>query len=270
MMAEPLVSDELWARVEPLIPKKESPAKRGGRPRVSDRAALVGIIFVLASGIPWEMLPQEMGCGSGMTCWRRLRDWQAAGVWDRLHKVLLAEARSADKIDWSRAVIDSGTIRAVGGGEKTGPNPTDRRKLGSKHHVVTDANGVPLQVQLSGANRHDIMHLLPLIANIPEVKGKPGHPKSKPDSVYADRAYDSQDARDLLVWLGIEPFLAKRNTEHGTGLGKVRWVVERTIGWLHNFRRLRVRFDRRADIHEGFLALAKSLICFNLLFTTFC
>jgi transposase len=264
-MAEPLVSDELWSRIEPLIPKKKAPTSRGGRPPVPERAALTGIIFVLKSGIPWEMLPKEMGCGSGMTCWRRLRDWQAAGVWDRLHELLLAELREADMIDWSRAAVDSGSVRAVGGGDKTGPNPTDRRKPGSKHHVMTDGNGVPLQVQLSGANRHDIKHLLPLIVEVPPVRGKPGRPKSKPESLFADRAYDSDDARGILKWLGIEPYLAKRNTEHGSGLGKKRWVVERTIGWLHNFKRLRVRFDRRDDIHEAFLGCAKSLICFSLL-----
>lgn len=264
-MAEPLVSDELWSRIEPLIPKKKAPTSRGGRPPLPDRAALTGIIFVLKSGIPWEMLPKEMGCGSGMTCWRRLRDWQAAGVWDRLHELLLAELREADMIDWSRAAVDSGSVRAVGGGDKTGPNPTDRRKPGSKHHVMTDGNGVPLQVQLSGANRHEIKHLLPLIVEVPPVRGKPGRPKSKPESLFADRAYDSDDARGILKWLGIEPYLAKRNTEHGSGLGKKRWVVERTIGWLHNFKRLRVRFDRRDDIHEAFLGCAKSLICFSLL-----
>jgi transposase len=98
-MAKPLVSDELWARIEPLIPKRESPGEKGGRPALDDRAALTGIVFVLKTGIPWEDLPQEMGCGCGMTCWRRLRDWQAAGVWDELHQRLLAELRAADKID---------------------------------------------------------------------------------------------------------------------------------------------------------------------------
>jgi len=155
-MAKPLVSDALWKRIEPLIPKHE-PSPLGGRPIVEARAALTGILFVLRTGIPWEDLPMEMGCGSGMTCWRRLRDWHAAGVWDRLHEVLLAELRSADKIDWSRAIVDSSSVRAVGGGEKTGPNPTDRRKLGSKHHVVTDGQGVPLQAELSGANSHDVL-----------------------------------------------------------------------------------------------------------------
>lgn len=262
-MSKPLVSDALWERIEPLIPKHHSPTKKGGRPPVDDRVALTGILFVLKTGIPWEDLPQEMGCGSGMTCWRRLRDWQAAGVWDRLHEMLLAELNAADKIDWSRATVDSGSMRAVGGGQKTGPNPTDRSKPGSKHHVITGGGGVPLEVELSGANRADIQHLLSLVVNIPEVRGKPGRPRSRPDELYADRAYDSEPARDILRWLGIEPFLAKRGTEHGSGLGKYRWVSERTISWLRNFRRLRIRFERRADIHEGFLGVAKSLICLS-------
>lgn len=264
-MSKPLLPDELWELIEPLLPPPNPPSDKGGRPRNDDRDALTGILFVLKTGLPWEDLPQEMGCGCGMSCWRRLRDWQEAGVWDRLHQVLLAKLHAADKIDWSRAAFDSSTIRAVGGGEKTGPNPTDRRKLGSKHHVVTDGHGIPLQVELSGANTHDIRHLFSLVVNIPQVRGKPGHPKSRPAAAYADRAYDSEPARSLLRWLGIKPFLAKRGTEHGSGLGKTRYVVERTIAWLHNFRRLRVRYDRRADIQEGFLACAKSLICFSFL-----
>ncbi len=96
-MAKPLVSDALWAAIEPLLPPE--PAKpKGGRPRVDDRAGLAGIIFVLRSGIPWEMLPAEIGC-SGMTCWRRLRDWQAAGVWTRLHRILLERLADTDQLD---------------------------------------------------------------------------------------------------------------------------------------------------------------------------
>ena len=118
-MSKPLVSDELWALVAPLLPA-ETPRPKGGRPRISDRAALTGIIFVLKSGIPWEMLPPEMGCGSGVTCWRRLRDWQAAGVWDALHRTLLDRLGEADRIDWSRASLDSASIPAKRGASASG------------------------------------------------------------------------------------------------------------------------------------------------------
>jgi transposase len=116
-MAKELVTDDLWETIEPLLPP-EPPKPEGGRPRVDDRAALSGIIFVLKSGIPWEMLPQEMGCGSGVTCWRRLREWQQAGVWERLHQVLLDRLGEADQIEWERACLDSASIPAKRGAQK--------------------------------------------------------------------------------------------------------------------------------------------------------
>ena len=118
-MGKPLVSDELWEAIEPLLPP-EPPKPKGGRPRVPDRAALAGIVFVLKSGIPWEMLPQEMGCGSGSTCWRRLRDWQETGVWERLHRALLDRLGEANQIDWSRASLDSASISAKRGATASG------------------------------------------------------------------------------------------------------------------------------------------------------
>lgn len=110
-MAAPLVSDELWAVIEPLLPP-EPPKPKGGRPRIPDRKVLAGILFVLKTGIPWEYLPQEMGCGSGMTCWRRLRDWHEAGVWPSLHHKLLNRLGDADRIDGSRAALDSSSVPA--------------------------------------------------------------------------------------------------------------------------------------------------------------
>ena len=118
-MAKPLVSDELWAIVAPLLPPAP-PTPKGGRPRVPDRACLTGIIFLLKSGIPWELLPQELGCGSGMTCWRRLRDWQEAGIWDALHRALLDRLGEADRLDWSRASLDSASIPAKRGASASG------------------------------------------------------------------------------------------------------------------------------------------------------
>ena len=114
-MASPLVPDELWEVVEPLIPKVERRYRHPGRKRIPDRRALTGILFVLKTGIPWEELPQEMGCGSGVTCWRRLGEWQRQGVWQRLHEVLLAKLNAAGEIDWQRAAVDSSHVRAFGG-----------------------------------------------------------------------------------------------------------------------------------------------------------
>ena len=109
-----LVTDELWAAIEPLLPERTSGrgTKAGGRPAVDDRAALTGILFVLYAELPWSMLPAELGCGSGVTCWRRLRDWQAAGVWTKLHRVLLERLAQADKLDWSRAAVDTRSLPA--------------------------------------------------------------------------------------------------------------------------------------------------------------
>jgi transposase len=118
-MARPLVPDDLWAAIAPLLPPVRSKPK-GGRPSIPDRATLTGILFVLKSGLPWEMLPAEMGCGSGMSCWRRLRDWQAAGVWAALHRVLLERLQGAGQIDWRRAAQDSASVTAKRGVPRSG------------------------------------------------------------------------------------------------------------------------------------------------------
>lgn len=122
-MAKQILDDELWQIIEPLLPKKKRRFRYPGRKSLDDRAVLRGILFILKTGIAWEDLPQEMGCGSGMTCWRRLRDWQNAGVWDKIHRALLSQLRRADQIDFSRAVVDSASVRAIFGGQKQAQIP---------------------------------------------------------------------------------------------------------------------------------------------------
>jgi len=127
-MAEPLVPDELWSVIEPLLPRhKAKPGKRG-RPPVGDRACLTGIVFVLRSGIPWHLLPREMGCGSGVTCWRRLRHWQRRGVWKKLLHALLGRVGREKGVDWDHVCVDSQSIRAVFGGDSPARTPRIVRK----------------------------------------------------------------------------------------------------------------------------------------------
>ncbi|MDT0479592.1 IS5 family transposase [Streptomyces doebereineriae] len=260
-----IVSDELWARIEPLLPVVRRRADHPGRRRLDDRKVLCGILFVLYTGIPWEFLPKELGFGSGMTCWRRLRDWNDAGVWQRLHESLLAELHAAGALDWSRAVIDGSHVRAMKGGPKTGPSPVDRARTGSKRHLITEAHGIPLAASLTGGNRNDVTQLMPLIEAVPPVRGRRGRPRRRPDRLYADRGYDHDKYRKQVRAVGIAPVIARRGAEHGSGLGVHRWVVEQSFALLHWFRRLRIRWEIRDDIHEAFLTLGCALICWRRL-----
>jgi transposase len=141
----------------------------------------------------------------------------------------------------------------------------DRRKAGSKHHLLTDAGGVPLVCTLTGANRHDVTQLLPMVEAIPPIAGKVGAPWSRPQALLADRAYDSAPHRRELRARRITPYIGRRHTAHGSGLGVVRYFVEQTFGLLHQFRHLRTRFDKRDDIHEAFMSLGCSVICWRRL-----
>ena len=130
---KPLLDDRLWNLIEPLIPVKKRRRRHPGRKPLDNRAVLTGILYVLRTGIGWEYLPQEKGWGSGMTCWRRLRDWQQAGVWRQIHRVLLNELRGADQIDFSRTAVDSSSIRAVFGG----PRPAPILRIGARRAPST-------------------------------------------------------------------------------------------------------------------------------------
>ncbi len=262
-MADPLLAgDGLWEVLERLLP--ERPAQRIGRPRVEDRVAFTAIIFVLVTGLPWRLVPHEIGC-SGVTAWRRLRDWQASGVWARLHRELLRRLHATGRLDWSVGVVDGSHIRALRGGALTGPSPVDRARTGSKHHLIVDLHGTPLAVALTGGTRNDVTQLLPLVDGIGPIGGTRGRPRRRPNQVIADRGYDHDKYRRELWRRGVKPVIARRATEHGSGLGRARWVVERTFAWLHNFRRLRIRWEREAGLHRALLSLGCALICWRRL-----
>jgi transposase len=209
--------DAFYDLVAHHLPPEQPVGHHGGRPRIGHRVVVRVIWFVLASGTRWEDVPPELGC-SGRTAHRRLRAWEEAGIWDRLHADLLRLLRQAGKLDTDLVIVDGVYVRAFGGGEQTGPSPVDRRKLGTKHTLLVSRRG-----------------------------------------------YDSDSTRWLLTWLGIEPRITRRKTPHGSGLGRVRWVVERTISWLKGLRRMRVRYDRLGVIRDAWTTLAASVICFRIL-----
>jgi transposase len=268
-MARPLLSDHLWESIRFLFPPHPVHSK-GGRPFLDDRKVLTGILFVLKTGIPWEDLPQEMGCGCGMTSWRRLRAWQKAGVWQEILGFLLEVLRFLKRLDFSRFLIDSSHVRAVGAGPQTGPSPVDRRKAGSKIHLLTDAQGTPVTARLTAGNRNDTEQTIPLIDQVPPIAGGVGRPRRRPDRLQGDRGYDDEHDRQELRRRHIEPILPKRRSPHGSGLGRFRWFIERTISWLKQFRRLRIRYDRDPANYVGFLFLAMSLICYRVAFPGLC
>src|SRR5215207_4134169 len=243
-MAKELVTDELWEFVEPL-PLSEPPKPKGGRPRVTDRAALTGIIFVLKSGIPWEMLPQEMGCGSGSTCWRRLRDWEQAGVWEELHRVLLDRLGKADEIDWSRASLDSASEPAKGGAKKPARTRRIEANRARSANLVSDKGGVPLAVVLTAANIHDSTVFEEAVDANEPIKGPGGgRPRKRPEKLNADKGYDAKKCRKALRKRRIKSRITRKGVESSERLGRYWWVVERTLAWLGRYRKLTVRYER--------------------------
>jgi transposase len=259
------LAEELWPVIQPLLPP-EPPKPKGGRPRIPDRNVLTGIVFMLLSSCSWANLPAKpLGCGSPATCWRRVRDWQQAGVWDQLHQVLLAELRRAGQLDFSRSSLDSVSVRAKRAGELTGANPVDRGKRGSKYHLLVERGGVPLAAAVSAANTPDAQLLECVVDAVPAVKGRRGRPRRRPAKLHTDKAYDSTACRWALRRRGITPRISRRGIESSERLGRWRWVVERSLAWLLGCRRLQVRYERRSDILHPWLTLACAVICLEFL-----
>lgn len=217
--------------------------------------------------------PQDRHCLGGLArrVWLGVRDYRVAAAPD------LAAARGLEEgpPDPAERAGRQRPYRLVPGGDRwlvhprakrgasTGPNPTDRAKAGTKRHLVTDAQGIPLAVTLTGANTHDVRAAEPTVQAIPPIRGPRGRPRRRPHRVVGDKGYDSDPLRQTLRQLGIQPEFPKRRTQDC--LGRHRWVVERTISWLNRFRRLRIRYERLPSLHLAFLQLGCALICWHAL-----
>ncbi|QRP50992.1 IS5 family transposase [Amycolatopsis sp. FDAARGOS 1241] len=259
-MSQRLVPDDLWALVEPLVPPAKERPQGGGRARTDPRAVFTAIVFVLTSGCAWRHLPPSFGV-SVPTAHRTFTEWTEAGLWRQLHQAVLDELGGRGLIDWSRAVLDGASVRAKKGGGLTGPSPVDRGKPGSKIHVLSDGAGLPLTVAISAANTHDSHALRPLVNALPPIRSRRGPRRRKPAKLHADKAYDIPA---LCAWLrqrGIVPRIARKGIESAEKLGKHRWVIERSIAWLTGYRRLTIRYERKAGHYLAFLTLAATITC---------
>jgi transposase len=256
--------EEFYELVVVHLPEQRQPGPAGGRKPIDHHTVLKVIWFVLVTGCRWKDVPLELGC-CGETARTRARAWEEAGIWDTIHHTFLVLLRRQNELDMHTAIIDSTQVRAFGGGEKTGPSPVDRRKKGTKYTLMVDRHGAPLVIQAASANTSDHRQILSTAAAFPQVGGKPGRPKTHPDKLYADAGYDSDATRCILQFLGIEPHIRCKNSPHGSHLGRIRWVVERTISWVKGLRRLRIRYDRLGTMIDTWTTIAAAVICFQIL-----
>lgn len=256
--------DEFLKSVVDVLPQQAPPGPLGGRRAIPHEVVLRVIWFVLTVGCRWKDVPSELGC-SGETARMRLKSWQEAGVWQQVHHRLLVELKRRGTLKLETAIVDSAQVRAFGGGDRSGPSPVDRRKLGTKHTVLVDAGGTPLALQSVAANVSDHRQILSTAILFPVLGGTRGRPRKHPQVLLADAGYDSDGTRTILRVLGIEPQIRRRGAAHGSRLGRVRWVVERTISWLKGLRRFRIRYDRHPTIIDAWNQLALAAICFRIL-----
>ncbi|WP_306419862.1 IS5 family transposase [Streptomyces capoamus] len=196
---------------------------------------------------------------------RRFSEWTKGRVWAKLYSLVLDELGARGELDWSRCAIDSVNMRAMKGGDLTGPNPVDRGKYGSKIHLITERTGLPLSVGISAANLHDSQALIPLVKGTPPIRSRRGPRRRKPGKLHADKGYDSSHLGEWLRQRGITHRIARKGVESLQRLGRHRWTIERTMAWLADCRCLHRRYERKADHFLAFTSIACTLICYHRL-----
>jgi putative transposase len=265
----------LWRKVKKCLPKKRRKSKRGGRPRASERAVVNGIWYVLWTGCQWKAVHRDWFGVSSSVIHERFQRWTRMGVFEKLMKRMVEYyAKERGGIGWRWQAMDSKSSPAPLGGGQTGRNPTDRGKQGAKINLMVDQSGAPLSVVLTGANRHDKVAAIDLIASV-AIK-RPAH---KEQHLCADKAYDAADVREFATSGGYTPHIKMNPRNKGAessdepsrekdSSGKPhparRWMVERTISWLIKRRSLRTRWSKKAQNWLALVQLACAHILLNL------
>lgn len=258
------IPDPLWERIKEALPA-EKPPGTPGRPPVPFRKILNGILHVLRTGCHWKAVPAAYGSGS--TVHRRFQEWTESGVFDEVVELMLHWCQEEQGIDWMWQSGDTKLLPAPLGGEKTGPNPTDLGKSGTKRHLLVDGNGVPLALYLSAAHRHDVKGLPHLLTSGWLIERQPPEETGQ-QHICLDKAYHDQKMEAFLEKREYISHIKQRGEADEPGLGEPvhpprRWKVERTISWLNNMRKLRTRWEKKAANYRALWLLACTLIIFR-------
>jgi transposase len=264
-LLDDLVPDQPWAMVEPLLPALPRPPFGGRHRSIPDRNCFAAIVYLARTSTPWRLLPaRELGCGSPATVWRRLTEWAAVGVFDQLHSEVLDRLGAQGRVDWSRASVDSMSVRAKRGG------PRWRKSCRSWQAWEQAPPG--LRRWWAAADRRGDRRQRPrrehaggVIDDIPPVRTPSSRWRCRPGKLDADKGYDSAANRADLRRRGITARIARRGVESSTRLGRHRWRVERSLSWLSCWRRLQVRWDRDSQRWFAFMLVACAVVCFNRL-----
>jgi putative transposase len=253
------IPEGLWKQLSKVLPVQQQGARRG-RPRIENRRVMAGIMFRLRTGCQWKAIPRHFGSGS--TCHRRFQQWQQAGMFRAIFTALVGYYDRVCGIDWQWASLDSATVKAPKGGDCTGPNPTDRAKLGVKRHVLTDGRGVPVAIGISAANVHDKRLAEPMMDAVVVRQGPAAH---RPQHLCLDKGYDYPDVEAAVRRRGICPHIRRRGEpKRRCRRGRARrWVVERTNAWHNRYRCILIRWERKAANYCALVHLACSVIAYQ-------
>jgi putative transposase len=260
------IPDDRWSWIQYLFPP-DKPLGTPGRPIVPFRTVLNGILYVLRTGCQWKAAPKIFASGS--TLHRRFQEWEQAGIIRAILQHMLQCYDRSHRIDWQWQVADTKLLPAPLGGSASGPNPTDRAKCGTKRHLLSDGNGAPLGLDLTGANRHDMKGLAELLGKgliVPPPKPS----RRKRQHLCLDKAYDYDESDQLVAKLGYVAHIKRRGQDDRPGIGESlypprRWKVERTISWINNMRKLRTRWEKKAENYQALVMLASALILYRLI-----